>query len=105
MPLWIKEPKVPEKQAEQDQARENVKQTNEKVKGEEDEENSEEEFSDSDTALALVSNIPPTFHSADLRRHFTDWVEAGSFLTFHFRHRPEKGQCILFDCLPVCLFI
>ena len=41
--------------------------------------------------FGLVSNIPPSWHTSDLRRHFMDWVEGGLFTTFHFRHRPEKG--------------
>ncbi|CAG5124801.1 unnamed protein product [Candidula unifasciata] len=39
--------------------------------------------------LALT-NIPPGFHASDLRAHFSSLVESGSFLCFHFRHRPEK---------------
>ena len=30
--------------------------------------------------------------SCSFRRHFSDWVEDESFTTFHFRHRPEKGN-------------
>ncbi|VDM49790.1 unnamed protein product [Toxocara canis] len=42
-----------------------------------------------DAAYALIRNIPGSFHSKDLRRYFSDYVENGKFSCFHFRHRPE----------------
>lgn len=36
-----------------------------------------------------VSNIPTTFRSADLRNYFSQFIESGGFLCFHYRHRPE----------------
>uniref|UniRef100_A0A915ARD0 G-patch domain-containing protein n=1 Tax=Parascaris univalens TaxID=6257 RepID=A0A915ARD0_PARUN len=42
-----------------------------------------------DPSYALIRNIPNTFHSKDLRRYFSDYVENGKFSCFHFRHRPE----------------
>ncbi len=37
----------------------------------------------------MIRNIPSSYHSSDLRRFFTDFVESGRFDCFHFRHRPE----------------
>lgn len=39
----------------------------------------------------LVSCIPARLRSADLRSYFSQAVEAGAFLCFHYRHRPERG--------------
>ncbi|XP_026225879.1 G patch domain-containing protein 3 [Anabas testudineus] len=36
-----------------------------------------------------ISNIPVTFHSADLRNYFSQFIESGGFQCFHYRHRPE----------------
>ncbi|XP_048356077.1 G patch domain-containing protein 3 [Sphaerodactylus townsendi] len=40
----------------------------------------------------LVSRIPARLRSADLRAYFSQAVEAGAFLRFHYRHRPERGE-------------
>lgn len=37
----------------------------------------------------LVGNIPGAFHSSDLRAFFSQFVEKGHFVCFHYRHRPE----------------
>ncbi|XP_076869431.1 G patch domain-containing protein 3 [Brachyhypopomus gauderio] len=37
----------------------------------------------------VVSNIPASFRSADLRNYFSQFIESGGFLCFHYRHRPE----------------
>ena len=44
---------------------------------------------------ACVCNIPPDFHSKDLRHFFSSFVETGQFTCFHFRHRPEKELIVL----------
>lgn len=36
-----------------------------------------------------ISNIPATFRSVDLRNYFSQFIESGGFLCFHYRHRPE----------------
>lgn len=36
----------------------------------------------------LVSAIPKSFRSADLRNFFSSFVETKAFRCFHFRHRP-----------------
>lgn len=36
-----------------------------------------------------ISSIPESFHSADLRNYFSQFVESGGFQCFHYRHRPE----------------
>ena len=43
----------------------------------------------------MISNIPKTYHSSDLRNYFSQFIESGKFDCFHFRHRPEirKTQC------------
>ncbi|NXI40304.1 GPTC3 protein, partial [Galbula dea] len=38
----------------------------------------------------LVSGIPAVLRSAQLRVYFSQLVEAGAFLCFHYRHRPER---------------
>ena len=37
----------------------------------------------------LIRNIPSSFHSADLRRFFSEFLETERIRCFHFRHRPE----------------
>lgn len=37
----------------------------------------------------LLSNIPETFHSSDLRNYFAVFTEANKFSLFHFKHRPQ----------------
>ncbi|MCI4391156.1 hypothetical protein PGIGA_G00130970 [Pangasianodon gigas] len=37
----------------------------------------------------VVNNIPVNFRSADLRNYFSQFIESGGFLCFHYRHRPE----------------
>lgn len=41
------------------------------------------------TCFAIVSNIPPHYHSCDLRNYFSQFIESKGFDCFHFRHRPE----------------
>ncbi|XP_050411445.1 G patch domain-containing protein 3 [Patella vulgata] len=48
--------------------------------------------SDSETCIAVVNNIPPFYHSVDLRNFFSQFIESGRFDCFHFRHRPEKQK-------------
>ena len=38
----------------------------------------------------FVGNIPHSFRSADLRCHFSSYVEGKYFKCFHYRHRPEE---------------
>ncbi|NXN95768.1 GPTC3 protein, partial [Rhinopomastus cyanomelas] len=38
----------------------------------------------------LVSGIPAALRSAQLRAYFSQFMEAGGFLCFHYRHRPER---------------
>ena len=42
-----------------------------------------------DFILAIIGNIPSFYHSSDLRRYFSQFIETGGFDCFHFRHRPE----------------
>lgn len=44
------------------------------------------------SVYAVVTNIPNSYHSADLRRFFSTLVEKSCFDCFHFRHRPEIKQ-------------
>ncbi|XP_062322539.1 G patch domain-containing protein 3 [Osmerus eperlanus] len=50
--------------------------------------------SSSPAVYVVVSNIPAAFRSADLRNYFSQFIEGGGFLCFHYRHRPEvlKGS-------------
>uniref|UniRef100_A0A8D0LCJ3 G-patch domain containing 3 n=1 Tax=Sphenodon punctatus TaxID=8508 RepID=A0A8D0LCJ3_SPHPU len=40
----------------------------------------------------LVSCIPASLRSSQLRSYFSQFVEAGGFLCFHYRHRPERAE-------------
>jgi len=51
-----------------------------------------EKLDDDDHRFVLVSNIPASLHTSDLRKFFSDFVETEKFKCFHFRHRPEKGR-------------
>lgn len=44
------------------------------------------------SSFFLVGNIPESFHSADLRTFFSQLVESGSFVCFHYKHRPERAN-------------
>lgn len=44
-----------------------------------------------DEELFEISNIPSELRSADLRAFFSEWVEGGRFLCFHYTHR--RGVC------------
>ena len=39
--------------------------------------------------LAIIGNIPHSYHSRDLRNYFSQFIETKGFKCFHFRHRPE----------------
>nr|VZI14748.1 unnamed protein product [Spirometra erinaceieuropaei] len=43
-------------------------------------------------SLFLISSIPATFSAADLRRIFSQYVEAGAFVCFHYRRRPQSQE-------------
>jgi len=45
-----------------------------------------------DDCILLVSNIPQNYHSYDLRRFFSEYVENSKFVCFHYRHRVEKRK-------------
>jgi len=49
-------------------------------------ESSEEE---KHNCYAIINNIPPEYHSKDLRNYFSQFIESKGFICFHFRHRPE----------------
>lgn len=38
----------------------------------------------------VVTNIPESFRTRDLRNFFSEYVEKGAFTCFHFRHRPQS---------------
>lgn len=52
----------------------------------------------------VVSGIPRSFRSAQLRHYFSQFTESGGFVCFHYRHRPERrgpdGKPVTF-CCPV----
>lgn len=37
----------------------------------------------------IVTNIPDSFRTPDLRNFFSEFIEKGAFICFHFRHRPQ----------------
>ena len=51
-----------------------------------------DETDDKEHSFVLISNIPASLHTSDLRKFFCDFVETEKFKCFHFRHRPEKGR-------------
>lgn len=51
--------------------------------------NSDEVDSAAAAVFFAVSNIPASFRSADLRNYFSQFIESGGFVCFHYRHRPE----------------
>ena len=48
------------------------------------------------SVCCVVSNIPASFHSADLRSFFSHFTESKSFHCFHYKHRPEIRQKVSF---------
>lgn len=44
---------------------------------------------EADGVYFVVNNIPVNFRSSDLRNYFSQFIESGGFLCFHYRHRPE----------------
>ena len=47
---------------------------------------------ETDNSFVLISNVPPSLHTCDIRKFFSDFVETEKFSCFHYRHRPEKGK-------------
>ena len=43
--------------------------------------------------FALINNIPPFYHSSDLRNYFSQFLEEDGFVCCHFKHRPEVKKC------------
>ncbi|XP_018416680.1 PREDICTED: G patch domain-containing protein 3 [Nanorana parkeri] len=58
----------------------------------------------SSPVVFVVSGIPRSFRSAQLRHYFSQLTESGGFVCFHYRHRPElrdtEGKPVSF-CCPV----
>ncbi|XP_022102168.1 G patch domain-containing protein 3-like [Acanthaster planci] len=46
---------------------------------------------DDEIVFAAVTNIPSVFRSRDLRNYFSQFLEAGGFHCFHFKHRPLQN--------------
>ncbi|MBN3310912.1 GPTC3 protein, partial [Amia calva] len=46
-------------------------------------------MADAGVVYIVVSNIPAQFRSSDLRNYFSQFIEGGGFVCFHYRHRPE----------------
>lgn len=47
-----------------------------------------------DGVFVIINNIPKDYHASDLRNFFSTFVETGSFVCFHYRHRPEVQKPI-----------
>ena len=45
--------------------------------------------------LLEISNIPSELRSADLRAFFSEWVEGGRFLCFHYTHRRSPSASVI----------
>ncbi|KAM3936456.1 G patch domain-containing protein 3 [Leptodactylus fuscus] len=52
--------------------------------------------------LLLVSGIPRTFRSAQLRHYFSQFTESEGFVCFHYRHRPERRRWTGEKCPTFC---
>ncbi|CAN7986856.1 unnamed protein product [Ixodes hexagonus] len=50
---------------------------------------SSESVTRKNVVYVIVNNIPKSYHAADLRNFFSEFVETSGFDCFHFRHRPE----------------
>ena len=48
-------------------------------------------------AYLIVANIPEDFRTPELRNYFSSFIEDGSFVCFHFRHRPIEQFCEVLD--------
>eukprot|EP00961_Rhodomonas_salina_P007901 107450-Rhodomonas_salina.1 len=44
---------------------------------------------DKDRTVVMIQNIPSELHSASLRGFFSDFVESGRCLLFHYQHRRD----------------
>ena len=50
------------------------------------------ELEEEEQQYVLVSNIPSSLHTAQLRVFFSEWVERARLSCFHYRHRPEQSS-------------
>ncbi|XP_073420000.1 G patch domain-containing protein 3 [Dendrobates tinctorius] len=50
----------------------------------------------------LVSGIPRSFRSVDLRHYFSQFTESDGFVCFHYRHRPERRGSAAENCSTFC---
>nr|CDS31635.1 nuclear receptor subfamily 0 group B member [Hymenolepis microstoma] len=48
--------------------------------------------------IFLITDIPSGLKTADLRRVFSQHIEAGVFSCFHYRHRPLSSRIALLSC-------
>lgn len=44
--------------------------------------------------IFLITDIPVALKTADLRRIFSQHIEAGAFTCFHYRHRPTSSRLV-----------
>ena len=49
-----------------------------------------ESLEERDNCFFLVGNIPGQFHASELRAFFSNFIEKQGFVSFHYRHRPER---------------
>ena len=58
----------------------------------------------------IVYNVPPSFHSVDLRFFFSDFAENKRFVLFHYLHRkqwkrgPSKTKTPSVPCFGIAKF-
>ncbi|XP_052247176.1 G patch domain-containing protein 3-like [Dreissena polymorpha] len=50
----------------------------------------ESDNTETNVLYAIINNIPPEYHSKDLRNYFSQFTESKGFDCFHFRNRPES---------------
>lgn len=51
-----------------------------------------------DHNIFLIMDVPVKLRAADLRRVFSQHIEAGAFGCFHYRHRPVSSRISLLSC-------
>ena len=47
------------------------------------------QIDDDNFVFTSINNIPPFYHSSDLRNYFSQFIEDNGFVCCHFKHRPE----------------
>lgn len=55
-----------------------------------------------ENTLFCITQIPADLSAADLRRVFSQHVESGAFICFHYRRRPQSSRLASLTEQPTC---